>query len=310
MTMGRRKKGRQVTGWLVLDKPAGVTSTYAVGAVRRAFNAQKAGHAGTLDPAATGVLPIALGEATKTVPYAVDGDKCYRFTVRWGAETDTDDAEGKVVRTSAARVEAARIAALLTQFTGEIMQIPPAYSAVKVEGKRAYDMARRGEAIELEPRAVQIHALSLLETPDGDTAVFETRCGKGTYVRSLARDMGRELGCFGHLVALRRTRVAGFLEAQAVTLAQLQDAAAQGEDALSPLLLPIEAALRDLAVLNVGHAEAARLLNGQPILIRGRDAPYQPGLTYALCKGNLVAVGEIDRGELHPIRVFNFSGRG
>ena len=310
MRSERRRKGRAVNGWLVLDKPAGVTSTYAVGAVRRAFDARKAGHAGTLDPAATGVLPIAFGEATKTVPYAVDGEKYYRFTVRWGAETETDDAQGRIVRTSELRSEPAVILALLGQFTGEIMQTPPAYSAVKIAGKRAYDLARDGEVFELEPRPVRIHALKLIEISDTDTAVFEARCGKGTYVRALARDMGRALGCLGHLVALRRTRVAGFDEALAISLARLEDAVAEGEAALARLLLPIEAALHDFAVLNVGQADAARLLKGQPVLMRGRDAPYQPGPTYALCRGHLVALGEIEQGELHPIRVFNLRDAG
>ena len=310
MRSERRRKGRAVNGWLVLDKPAGVTSTYAVGAVRRAFDARKAGHAGTLDPAATGVLPIAFGEATKTVPYAVDGEKYYRFTVRWGAETETDDAQGRIVRTSELRSEPAVILALLGQFTGEIMQTPPAYSAVKIAGKRAYDLARDGEVVELEPRPVRIHALKLIEISDADTAVFEARCGKGTYVRALARDMGRTLGCLGHLVALRRTRVAGFDETLAISLARLEDAVAEGEAALARLLLPIEAALHDFAVLNVGQADAARLLKGQPVLMRGRDAPYQPGPTYALCRGHLVALGEVEQGELHPIRVFNLRDVG
>jgi tRNA pseudouridine55 synthase len=304
------KKGKAVNGWLVLDKPAGVTSTYAVGAMRRAFGARKAGHAGTLDPAATGVLPIAFGEATKTVPYAVDGEKCYRFTVRWGAQTETDDAEGRVLATSAQRSDAAAISRLLAQFTGEILQTPPAYSAIKVAGRRAYDLARGGEAVRLEPRPVLIHSLRLIDTPDADSAVFEARCGKGTYVRALARDMGRVLGCLGHLIALRRTRVAGFEEAGAISLSSVELALEDGEAALRRLLLPIEAALNDFAVLNVGQAEAARLLNGQPILVRGRDAPYQPGPTYALCRGHLVALGEVARGELHPIRVFHLGDAG
>jgi len=304
------KKGKAVNGWLVLDKPAGVTSTYAVGAMRRAFGARKAGHAGTLDPAATGVLPIAFGEATKTVPYAVDGEKCYRFTVRWGAQTETDDAEGRVLATSAQRSDAAAISRLLAQFTGEILQTPPAYSAIKVAGRRAYDLARGGEAVSLEPRPVLIHSLRLIATPDADSAVFEARCGKGTYVRALARDMGRVLGCLGHLIALRRTRVAGFEEAGAISLSSVELALEDGEAALRRLLLPIEAALNDFAVLNVGQAEAARLLNGQPILLRGRDAPYQPGPTYALCRGHLVALGEVARGELHPIRVFHLGDAG
>jgi tRNA pseudouridine55 synthase len=305
--MARRKKGKAVHGWLVLDKPAGMTSTQAVGAVRRLYDARKAGHAGTLDPLATGVLPIAFGEATKTMPYAVDGTKHYRFTVRWGAATDTDDAEGAVVGTSELRPSREAIEALLPRFTGEILQTPPAFSAIKVDGARAYDLAREGETVELEPRPVLIESLVLLDAPDPDTASFEARCGKGTYVRALARDMGQALGCLGHLIALRRTRVSPFEEAQAVTLAALQAAAEKGgEDALMRLLLPIEAALQGLAELSVGQNDAARLLRGQPVLIRGRDAPAGGGPTYATCKGNLIAVGRIEKGELHPVRVFNF----
>jgi tRNA pseudouridine55 synthase len=306
--MARRKRGRAVHGWLVLDKPAGMTSTQAVGAVRRAFDAQKAGHAGTLDPLATGILPIALGEATKTVPYAVEGRKDYRFTVRWGAETDTDDAEGRMVATSAERPHASAIEALLGGFVGDILQTPPAFSAIKVDGERAYDLARAGESVELEPRPVRIDALELLDVPDRDTAVFAAQCGKGTYVRALARDMGRALGCLGHVVELRRTRVGAFGEAEAATLEDLRAAAAEGEAALERLLLPVEAALTELAVLKVGHDDAARLAQGQPVLVRGRDAPAGPGPTYATCRGHLVAVGRIDRGEMHPIRVFNFGG--
>ena len=309
--MARRKKGKAIHGWVVLDKPAGMTSTQAVGAVRRLYDARKAGHAGTLDPLATGVLPIALGEATKTVPYAVDGTKHYRFTVRWGAATDTDDAEGEIVATSDVRPAREAIEALLPRFTGEIMQTPPIYSAIKVDGARAYDLARDGEAVELEPRPVFIETLMLLEVPAPDTAVLEARCGKGTYVRALARDMGRSLGCLGHLTALRRTVVSPFDEAQAVTLEALEAAAREGgEEALLRLLLPIEAALQDLAELSVGQNDAARLLRGQTVLIRGRDAPTSTGPTYATCKGHLIAVGRIEKGELHPTRVFNFSNTG
>jgi tRNA pseudouridine55 synthase len=304
--MARRKKGKAVHGWLVLDKPAGMTSTQAVSAVRRIFDARKAGHAGTLDPLATGVLPIAFGEATKTVPYAVEGEKCYRFTVRWGAETDTDDAEGRTVSTSAARPERAAIEALLPRFVGEILQTPPAFSAIKIDGERAYDLARAGEAVELEARPVRIDRFTLLEGPDGDTSVFEAQCGKGTYVRALARDMGRVLGCLGHVVALRRTRVAAFAQGDAVTMEGLRAAGTEGEEALLRLLLPTETALADLAVLTVGHADAARLARGQPVLIRGPSAPATAGPTYAVCKGHLIAVGHIDKGELHPTRVFNF----
>src|SRR5215475_8791742 len=202
--MARRKKGRAIHGWLVLDKPAGMTSTQAVGAARRLFDARKAGHAGTLDPLATGVLPIAFGEATKTVPYAVDGAKHYRFTVRWGVATNTDDDEGEITAESELRPSRPAIEALLPRFTGEIMQTPPAFSAIKVDGNRAYDLARAGELVELEARSVQIDALALTYMPDADTSVFEARCGKGTYVRALARDMGVEFGCLGHLIALRR----------------------------------------------------------------------------------------------------------
>ena len=207
----------------MLDKPVGMTSTQAVGAVRRIFNAQKAGHAGTLDPLATGVLPIALGEATKTVPFAVDGEKRYRFTVRWGAGTDTDDAEGRITASSELRPSREAVEALLPRFTGEILQTPPAFSAIKVDGNRAYDLARAGEVVELEARSAQVDRLTLVAMPDGDTAVFEAECGKGTYVRALARDMGRALGCLGHVIALRRTRVAPFDEAQAVTLEALRE---------------------------------------------------------------------------------------
>jgi tRNA pseudouridine55 synthase len=306
--MSRRKKGKAVHGWLVLDKPAGMTSTQAVGAVRRLYEARKAGHAGTLDPLATGVLPIALGEATKTVPYAVDGAKHYRFSVRWGAATDTDDAEGAVVATSTLRPSRQEIEAVLASFTGEILQRPPTFSAIKVEGSRAYDLARAGEPVELEARPVLIESLVLLELPDADTATFEARCGKGTYVRALARDMGEELGCLGHLVALRRTRVTPFEEGQAVTIEALRAAAETGgEDALMRMLLPVEAALRGLAELSVGRNDAARLLRGQPVLLRGRDAPAAGGPAYATCKGHLIAVGRIERGELHPVRVFNFA---
>lgn len=307
--MGRRKKGRAVHGWIVLDKPADMTSTQAVGAVRRLFDAQKAGHAGTLDPLATGILPIALGEATKTVPYAVDGEKAYRFTVRWGAETDTDDAEGRIVASRDARPGRGAVEALLPSFVGEILQAPPAFSAVKIDGNRAYDLARAGETVELEPRPVQIDALTLVEMPDTATSVFEARCGKGTYVRALARDMGRALGCLGHVTALRRTRVGSFDEARAVGLETLRGAA-EREEPLEPFLLPVEAALADLAELSVGQNDATRLLRGQSVLIRGRDAPVLSGPAYATCKGHLIAVGQLEKGELRPTRVFNFSESG
>ena len=222
---GARKREKQdVHGWVIVDKPVGMTSTQAVGMVKRLFCARRAGHAGTLDPLASGCLPIALGEATKTVPFVMEGNKSYRFTVRWGEERDTDDAEGRVIETSAARPDAAAISALLPRFVGTIAQVPPRFSAVKIEGERAYDLARDGEVVELDARPVEIHRLELLETPDADHAVLAAECGKGTYVRALARDIGRALGCFGHVAALRRTAVGPFTEDIATALATLQEA--------------------------------------------------------------------------------------
>lgn len=304
--MARRKKGNAVHGWLILDKPINMTSTQAVGAVRRAFNAQKAGHSGTLDPLATGILPIALGEATKTVSFAVDGEKAYRFTVRWGAETETDDTEGAVIKTSDERPTSADIEALLPRFLGEIMQVPPAYSAIKIDGARAYDLARDGETVVLEPRPVVIESLSLVDMPDDATSVFEARCGKGTYVRAIARDMGRLLGCYGHVIALRRTEVGPFDEARAVTMEALL-AAAQADNPfeIMKLLLPVESALADLPELLVSQNDAATLARGQTVLIRGRDAPVLTGPAYATSKGRLIALGELAKGALHPTRVFN-----
>jgi tRNA pseudouridine55 synthase len=305
--MSRRKKGESVHGWVVLDKPIGMTSTQAVGVVRRLFNARKAGHAGTLDPLATGVLPIALGEATKTVRYAVEGEKAYRFTVRWGIETRTDDTEGEVVQTSEQRPTRAEIERAIPHFVGEILQTPPAFSAVKVNGERAYDLARDGEEVVLEPRLVVIDELRLTDAGDRDTATFEARCGKGTYVRALARDLGRTFGCFGHVIALRRTQVGCFTEDMSVTLDTIRSAA---DDACGPgpseYLLPIEAALGELVELNVSPSDAADLLQGRSILIRGRDAPpVIHAHAYAVSKGRIVALGEIEKGALHPTRVFN-----
>ena len=221
----RKREKRDVNGWIVLDKPVGMTSTHAVSIVKRLFQAKRAGHAGTLDPLASGCLPIALGEATKTVPYVMDGRKTYHFTVRWGEERDTDDAEGRVVAVEALRPSGEEIRALLPRFTGTIAQVPPRYSAVKIEGERAYDLARSGEEVELAERPVDIHRLELVGMPDPDHALLAAECGKGTYVRSLARDMGRVLGCLGHVSALRRTRVGPFAEADALTVDRLQTTA-------------------------------------------------------------------------------------
>ncbi|HYD15246.1 MAG TPA: tRNA pseudouridine(55) synthase TruB [Hyphomicrobium sp.] len=305
--MARRKKGNPVHGWLVLDKPFEMTSTRAVGILKRLFVAQKVGHAGTLDPLATGILPIAFGEATKTVSFAVDGEKVYRFAVRWGAETATDDAEGAVTATGEGRPTVADIEALLPQFTGEIMQVPPQFSAIKVDGERAYALARDGEEVVLEARPVVIDELRLLEIPNSDVAVFEARCGKGTYVRAIARDMGRALGCRGHVIELRRARVGPFSEDESVSLEEIEEAAEAGED-LSSFLQPVEMALGEILELNVSPSDAADLAQGRSILIRGRDAPVLGGSAYAMSKGRIIALGEIEKGALHPTRVFNFGG--
>lgn len=306
--MARRRRGLPVSGWLILDKPQGMTSTQAVTKVRRLFDAAKAGHAGTLDPLATGVLPIALGEATKTVPFAVEGLKTYRFTVRFGAETDSDDAEGTVVTESAARPETEAIEAMLPRFTGEISQVPPRFSALKVDGARAYDLARDKEEFELAPRVVSIERLALIARPDPDHCQLEAECGKGTYVRALARDLGRALGSCAHVEALRRTRVGGFGEEDAVTLAELEAVKdnATGHDALTRALKPIESALGDIPALALSLSDAARLRQGQPVLLRGRDAPIFTGTAYATSRGMLVAVGEMEAGEFRPKRIFNF----
>jgi tRNA pseudouridine55 synthase len=302
--MARRRKGSPVHGWLIFDKPQGINSTRAVAQVKRLYDAEKAGHAGTLDPLATGVLPIAFGEATKTVPFVVEGSKAYRFTVRFGIETDTDDAEGKEVAKSGARPSRSEIEATLSHFTGEITQVPPRFSALKVDGARAYDLARDEEEFELEPRSVSIARLALIAHPDKDHCVLEAECGKGTYVRALARDLGRALGTLGHVAALRRTRVGPFGEENAVSLATLERLTPDRE-ALLAVLEPVEIALRDIPALAISAADAARLRRGQPVLLRGRDAPILAGTVYATTRGTLVAVGEVSEGELKPKRIFN-----
>jgi tRNA pseudouridine55 synthase len=306
-----RRDKRDVHGWVVLDKPIGMTSTQAVAVVKRLFSAKRAGHAGTLDPLASGGLPIAMGEATKTVPFVMDGRKRYRFTVAWGEERDTDDTEGRPVATSAERPTAQAIMALLPRFTGVIEQVPPQYSAVKIQGERAYDLARDGEVVALAPRPVEIHELTLVNHDDSGFSVFEAECGKGTYVRALARDMGRLLGCYGHICALRRTVVGPFDEADMIPLEQLQalcDRAASGEGSLADALLPVETALDDIPALAVTRADAARLHRGQAVLLRGRDAPHCSGTVYVTVAGRLLALAEVGNGELIPKRVFNLTG--
>jgi len=276
-----------------------MTSTQAVSRLKYLYNAKKAGHAGTLDPLASGILPIAFGEGTKTVPFVQDGEKSYRFTVRWGAETTTDDLEGAVTKTSDVRPEPDEIVAQLPDFIGEISQVPPAFSAIKVEGERAYDLARAGETVELAARTISVHDLRLVSST-ADEAVIEADCGKGTYVRAIARDLGRALGCFGHVSALRRTRVGPFSEADAVDLNLLTN----DPEARAGSLLSVEAGLLQVPCVVVDSTSAARLRRGQSIILRGRDAPVD-GVVYASCGGVPVAFGEVARGEMQPSRVFN-----
>ena len=306
-----KRDKRDVHGWVVLDKPVGMTSTHAVSVIKRLFTAKRAGHAGTLDPLASGCLPIGLGEATKTVPFVMDGRKLYRFTVRWGEERDTDDAEGRVIAISDRRPSAEAIRAALPAYIGTIQQVPPRYSAIKIEGERAYDLARDGASVELAARPVEIRRLELVEVPDPDHAVLEAECGKGTYVRSIARDLGRSFGCFGHVCALRRTAVGPFSEETMIPLEQLETLchrAASGEASLADALLPVETALDDIPALAVSRADAARLTRGQAVLLRGRDAPNFGGPVYVTVAGQLLALAELDHGEIVPKRVFNLAG--
>jgi tRNA pseudouridine55 synthase len=306
-----KREKHDVHGWVVLDKPVGMTSTHAVSVIKRLFQAKRAGHAGTLDPLASGCLPIALGDATKTVPFVMDGRKAYGFTVRWGEERDTDDAEGRVVTTSDARPDAPAIEALLPGFIGAIEQVPPRFSAIKIEGERAYDIARDGEAFELKSRVVNIERLSLEEMADADHTRFHAECGKGTYVRAIARDLGRLLGCGGHVSALRRTAVGPFQESDMISLERIEalcHRAAFGEVSLADALLPVATALDDIPALAVSRADAARLQRGQAVLLRGRDAPMVRGTVYVTASGSLIALAEVDRGEVVPKRVFNLAG--
>ena len=301
----RKREKRDVHGWVVLDKPVGMSSTHAVSVVKRLFQAKRAGHAGTLDPLASGVLPIALGEATKTVSFVMEGRKIYRFTVRWGEERDTDDAEGRITGVSAERPSADAISAELPRFVGQITQVPPRFSAVKIGGERAYDLARDGETVEIAARPVEIHRLELIETADQD-AKFVAECGKGTYVRALARDLGRLLGCLGHVAALRRTAVGPFGEEAGVSLDALQRMRPDETDAAErAALLPVEAGLAALPALRVSSGDAGRLARGQAVLLRGRDAPVMAGWVAVSSQGGLIALAEVEKGELRPRRIFN-----
>lgn len=299
--MRRTKKGRVVSGWLVVDKPAGISSTSVVNKVKWAFGAQKAGHAGTLDPAATGVLAIALGEATKTVPFVTDALKCYRFRVTFGAATTTDDAEGEVIARADARPTDAQIEAALAAFRGDIQQVPPQYSAVKVDGERAYDLAREGEVMDLAARPLWVDSLTVLARPDADHVDLEMVCGKGGYVRAIARDLGAALGCLGHVQWLRREWSGPFTAAQGVTLDQI-DAEAK-TDALDARLLPLEVGLADLPEFPATPEGAARLRNGNPGMVIASAEWGTEG--WASLNGQAIAVGHYRAGELHPSRVFN-----
>ncbi|MBZ9683029.1 MULTISPECIES: tRNA pseudouridine(55) synthase TruB [unclassified Mesorhizobium] len=324
--MGRRgkKKGRPVSGWVVLDKPVGMGSTEAVSKIKWLFQAEKAGHAGTLDPLASGMLPIALGEATKTVPYVQDGAKIYRFTVAWGQERSTDDLEGPVTKEADQRPSEADIRVLLPKYTGVIMQTPPQFSAIKIAGERAYDLAREGETVDIPPREIEIGRLDIVEHKP-DQTIFEVECGKGTYVRSLARDMGRDLGCFGHISELRRVEVEPFTPEDFVTIAELEAArfGAQGDDkpdpeadaadavempidfgAIDGLLVDTSAALDCLPQIAISDDAATKIRLGNPVIIRGRDAPVEAEEACATTRGKLVAIGAIEQGMFKPKRVF------
>jgi tRNA pseudouridine55 synthase len=301
-----RREKRDVHGWLVLDKPVGTTSTVAVAILKRLTRAKKVGHAGTLDPLASGLLPIAFGEATKTVSYVMDGRKVYRFKVRWGIETDTDDTEGKAIAESASRPSIAAIAAALPAFTGVIEQTPPKFSAIKVEGERAYDLARAGEEVTLAARPVEIHSLTVAGTPDADHTVFEAECGKGTYVRAIARDLGRALGTRGHVCELRRTQVGSFDEKSAITLEQVEKLGESSPEALAGALLPVAASLALMPQIALGPDDAQRIRMGQPVFLRGRDAPILEGtVTVSARGGALIALADVEQGALKPKRIFH-----
>jgi len=307
--VGRRRHGVPVHGWLVIDKPVGVTSAAVVAAVRRATHAAKVGHGGTLDPLATGVLPIALGEATKTVSYVMDGSKIYRFTTRWGEQRNTDDAEGDVVKVSDVRPTEEAIRAVLPRFVGEIDQVPPIFSAVKVAGQRAYALARAEMPVELESRTVRVEGIELIDMPDADHAVFEVIAGKGTYMRALARDLAVALGTVGHVAALRRNSVGPFTESAAIPLDKIDSLG--HSDGLKEHLLPVGAALDGIPALNLTEAEGRRLQRGQPVAVLpvasrssikhlSKDAVF-----CAMAMGRPVALATVKGGEIRPLRVLN-----
>ena len=299
--MGRKRKGRDISGWLVVDKPAGITSTSVVNKVRWAFDAKKAGHAGTLDPDATGVLAVALGEATKTVPYITDALKAYEFTVRFGQATRTDDAEGDVIASSDLRPSDGDIKEALHAFVGDIEQVPPQFSAVKIDGERAYKRARDGEDMELSARPLYVDELTLLDRPDADHAVLMLVCGKGGYVRSIARDLGEALGCFAHVRTLRRIWSGPFEAEDGLTLDQI-DALARTPE-LDSYLRPLEEGLADLPELTCSPESAVKLRNGNPGMVIASGIEYGDEC-WVSHDGQPVAVGRYKSGEVHPSRVF------
>lgn len=304
----KKPRGREIDGWLIIDKPSGIGSTDVVNRVKRAYDAQKAGHGGTLDPLATGLLPIAFGHATKTVPYVMDGTKVYHFTLRFGEARDSDDADGAVIETSEARPSDEAIRAALPRFTGEILQIPPVYSAIKVNGERAYDLARDGQVVELEARPARVDRFELIGRPDADTAVFEVQSGKGVYMRSLARDLARALGTVGHIAALRRLRVGPFLESHGVPLDRIVGSGDTPPPSLD-LLLPLTTALADIPALAVMEAEAARLGFGQALSLvefLGRvpsEASPDGGLVRVMAGERFVGLCRLEEGMLRPERL-------
>ena len=307
--MGRRKRGNPVHGWLVVDKDSNITSAKVVDMAKKILNAEKVGHSGTLDPLATGLLPLAFGEATKTISFIMTGKKKYNFTICWGSSTNTDDAEGVVIETSQVRPDAAKITACLKRFVGRIQQIPPIYSAVKVNGKRAYALARAEEPFTLKPRSIIIERFKLIEIIDKDHASFEVISGKGAYIRGLARDVAVNLGTVGHVSDLRRTEVGPFSEKDSISLDKLEELGHKG--AAVDKLQPVEAALDDIPALVLTEDEARRLKCGQPIsaLKVASRAPLigiLPGEVVCAMEGkNLVALVKIKDGEIRPFRVLN-----
>ena len=306
MAAQRKKKGRPISGWVVLDKPVGMGSTQCVAKIKWLYKAAKAGHAGTLDPLASGMLPIALGEATKTVPYVMDGCKTYRFSVKWGAETNTDDLEGEITNSSDLLPDEMAIRAIMPDFFGDIQQVPPAFSAIKIDGQRAYQLARDGEDLVIEPRMVSVYSFDLIEMSSENVCVFEMTCGKGTYVRAVARDMGRRLGCYGHICELRRGAVEPFDEGDMISLDELLEMSDDIE-ALDKVTIATGFVLDELPQAAIDRNQANRVRSGNSVILRGSDAITFAEEAYATSGAELIAIGNVDKGTFNPKRVFKFS---